>query len=232
MMRKQTDLRVRRTRALLRDALIDLIPEKGFDAVTVGDISKRAMVNRATFYRHYQDKYDLVASIFQDAVDSLISELGSPPDDFESFYRLIRDFCVAPANQVSPDLNLPLEALSKFFEHFARHVRLYRAMLGKRGNTWFTAQMVNYIADGFQKRVTRSRLASQVLQSQKEGDMPLDVATVCLASWLVSVLTWWLENGMAYSPQQIGIWSSLIICRGLHFAMGLNISVLNGSNDA
>jgi TctA family transporter len=105
-------------------------------------------------------------------------------------------------------------------------------MLGKRGNTWFTAQMINYIADGFQKRAMRSRLASQVLQSQKEGDMPLDVAMACMASWLVSVLTWWLENGMTYSPQQIGIWSLLFISRGFHFAMGINISVLTGSNDA
>jgi hypothetical protein len=65
-----------------------------------------------------------------------------------------------------------------------------------------------------------------------EGDVPLDCALACLASWLVSVLTWWLENGMTYSPQQIGNWSLLIICRGFHFAMGLNVSVLNESSDA
>ena len=45
--------------SLLREALIDLIDEKGLDAVTVGEISERAMINRATFYRHYQDKYEV-----------------------------------------------------------------------------------------------------------------------------------------------------------------------------
>jgi AcrR family transcriptional regulator len=55
----QTDPRVRRTHELLQEALIELAAERGFDAITVGDIARRAGVNRATFYRHYQDKYDL-----------------------------------------------------------------------------------------------------------------------------------------------------------------------------
>lgn len=58
---EQTDLRIRRTHHFLQEAMIELITEKGFEAITVGEIAERAMINRATFYRHYQDKYDLVA---------------------------------------------------------------------------------------------------------------------------------------------------------------------------
>ena len=54
------DLRVRRTRKLLTQALIEGTVEKGFAALTVRDITRRAMVNRSTFYRHYLDKYDLL----------------------------------------------------------------------------------------------------------------------------------------------------------------------------
>src|SRR6516162_8640216 len=54
---EQTDLRIRRTHHFLQEAMIELITEKGFEAITVGDIAERAMINRATFYRHYQDKY-------------------------------------------------------------------------------------------------------------------------------------------------------------------------------
>ena len=50
------DLRVRRTRKLLQQALIEGTVEKGFAALTVRDITGRAMVNRSTFYRHYLDK--------------------------------------------------------------------------------------------------------------------------------------------------------------------------------
>ncbi|MBZ0292889.1 MAG: TetR/AcrR family transcriptional regulator, partial [Anaerolineae bacterium] len=51
------DLRVRRTRKLLQQALIELTVERGFSEITVGDIAERAMGNRSTFYRHYLDKY-------------------------------------------------------------------------------------------------------------------------------------------------------------------------------
>ena len=63
---EQTDLRIRRTHKFLQEAMIELITEKGFDVLTVGDFAARAMINRATFYRHYQDKYDLGARIFEE----------------------------------------------------------------------------------------------------------------------------------------------------------------------
>src|SRR5215472_18213541 len=122
MTREHTDLRVRRTHALLRKTLIDLIAEKGFDAVTVGDIAERAMVNRATFYRHYPDKYALVTSIFEEAVNQMLREIPLP----ESLEVAI------PAWGTSRDEASQLEAAvavwSVLFEHLARHARLYRVM--------------------------------------------------------------------------------------------------------
>src|SRR5579871_2390209 len=72
---EQTDLRIRRTHKFLQEAMIELITEKGFDAITVGDITERAMINRTTFYRHYQDKYDLVAKIFEETADYLVEQM-------------------------------------------------------------------------------------------------------------------------------------------------------------
>src|SRR5213083_296749 len=60
MTQSVSNLRVRRTQKLLREALIALIEERGFDALTIGELTERAMVSRAAFYRNYQDKYDLV----------------------------------------------------------------------------------------------------------------------------------------------------------------------------
>ena len=72
------NLRVRRTQKLLREALIELIEERGFDALTVGEITERAMVSRAAFYRNYQDKYDLVEQIFAEAIQALFSSISDP----------------------------------------------------------------------------------------------------------------------------------------------------------
>ncbi|HZY42942.1 MAG TPA: helix-turn-helix domain-containing protein, partial [Anaerolineae bacterium] len=73
---KKLDPRVIRTRQMLRDALVSLIAEKGFDAITVQDIADRATLNRATFYLHYQDKHELLINSLRDAIDELMADIG------------------------------------------------------------------------------------------------------------------------------------------------------------
>src|SRR5258708_14782425 len=58
----KTDKRVERTRKLLQTALIDLIGERGYDAITIQDIVDRANVGRTTFYLHYNSKEHLFMS--------------------------------------------------------------------------------------------------------------------------------------------------------------------------
>ena len=60
------DPRVRRTRQLLQQALLELMQEKRFASVTVHEIAERATVNRATFYTHFADKYDLLDSVIRE----------------------------------------------------------------------------------------------------------------------------------------------------------------------
>jgi AcrR family transcriptional regulator len=62
----KTDLRVQRTRSLLHKAFVELLHEKDFQHLTVQDIAERAMVNRATFYDHYTDKYALMNDYVRD----------------------------------------------------------------------------------------------------------------------------------------------------------------------
>lgn len=57
------DLRVRRTQKMLHDAFIALVIDKGFESITVQMLAEEAMINRATFYRHYQDKYELAERV-------------------------------------------------------------------------------------------------------------------------------------------------------------------------
>jgi len=65
------DRRVRRTQHLLARALIALTLEKGYEAVTIRDITERADIGYATFFRHYRDKDDLL----EDVLDVVLAEL-------------------------------------------------------------------------------------------------------------------------------------------------------------
>ena len=77
-MPKRRDRRVERTQQLLRGALVSLIREKGFEALTVQDIIDRANVGRATFYSHFDNKEDLLVSGFEDLRASLKAVSGTP----------------------------------------------------------------------------------------------------------------------------------------------------------
>jgi AcrR family transcriptional regulator len=109
------DLRVQRTRRLIQEAFIALTVEKGFAAVTVRDITERAMINRSTFYRHYLDKYDLLDQ-FMTNVYQLTSGVEEPEAE-------------------------GMEALPgpvKLLRHIQQHADFYRVMLGSKGDLAFT----------------------------------------------------------------------------------------------
>ncbi|MEL6269902.1 MAG: TetR family transcriptional regulator, partial [Chloroflexota bacterium] len=56
------DLRIKRSRKFLIEALLTLMKDKPFQKISVRDITEEAMVNRSTFYAHFTDKYDLFST--------------------------------------------------------------------------------------------------------------------------------------------------------------------------
>lgn len=75
------DKRIRRTKKLLKEAFIDLLKEKEFEKITVTDIIGKADFNRATFYNHYLDKFDLVKEIETELLDQFLEAIRSTYKD-------------------------------------------------------------------------------------------------------------------------------------------------------
>jgi len=121
---QSADLRVRRTRRLLQRALIELTTEKGFAALTVGEIARRALVNRSTFYRHYTDKQALLDDYAEDVYRLTVPQEGSAPGK-------------------------PPAGLINLLEHIRAHAGFYRAMLGARGDPAFARR----IQQGIERRL-------------------------------------------------------------------------------
>ncbi|MGH2520899.1 MAG: TetR/AcrR family transcriptional regulator [Anaerolineales bacterium] len=93
---KKVDPRVKRTRQWLQQALLDLMAEKNFEAITVQDIAERASVNRVTFYAHFTDKYALLEytmrAIFQKKLRAELSEGASfSPENLARLIRLVAE---------------------------------------------------------------------------------------------------------------------------------------------
>jgi AcrR family transcriptional regulator len=174
----KADRRVRRTEQLLREALIALILEKGYDAITVQDILDRADMGRSTFYAHYRDKEDLLLSGFEvlfEAFQQEYLQLAAPAKD--------------PA-QAGKDLSL------FFFRHAGSHGALYKAMIGQQGG--------RIILDNALKKLTgflREHLQTQL--SSREKSFPVEVLAHYLASTFLALLTWWLDHDQPYTAEQM-----------------------------
>jgi AcrR family transcriptional regulator len=68
------DPRVRRTRQMLQQSMSELLKEKEFVDITVQEITDRADINRATFYKHFLDKHELLNVIVREGFQTLLDE--------------------------------------------------------------------------------------------------------------------------------------------------------------
>jgi AcrR family transcriptional regulator len=176
------NLRVRRTQKLLREALIELIEDRGFDALTVGEIAERAMVSRATFYRNYQDKYDLVEQIFAEAMQTLFNVISQS------------------------DTEHPPRIWVKFFEHIGEYERMYCALLGRKGSPWFVLRMRASMVD-LVKQISSWQPATHGSLFPPSDEFVPDL----VATMFVEAITWWLEQGMPYPPEEMARRCALLV---------------------
>ncbi|MEF2292550.1 TetR/AcrR family transcriptional regulator [Virgibacillus dokdonensis] len=80
MSNPNTDPRMRRTRKLIMDSFITLSNKKEFKDITVTDITNEATINRATFYYHFEDKFDLLEQALE---EGLITNITFDLSDYE-----------------------------------------------------------------------------------------------------------------------------------------------------
>jgi AcrR family transcriptional regulator len=174
--RPSADLRVQRTHKLIREALLELTVQKGFSNVTVRDITKHAGINRATFYRHYQDKFDLL-----DQYAEAVYELLDAPDTGSLMIGENRS-------------EKPPSGLVRMLEHIRTNAKFYRVMLGKNGDPAFAEKIRKYV----EKRMRLSFPDTLV----NEGNF-VELNLSYMSSGSVGAVLWWLDHDMPYSPEEL-----------------------------
>ena len=205
---RRIDPRIERTREALRDALMALIEEKGFDAISVQDIAERAGLNRATFYLHYRDKQDLLIRTSEAVFDSLVAEAG-------------------PIDRGNLAFQKPPQQVVILFQHLAKHRDFYRVMLGRSGVPAFVARMREYLVT-----VTQLRMASlhtiypaavQILDDMFISEY--------VAGALLSIIIWWLDNDLPHSPEYMADRFGWLSVAGTYRMMGIEPPSLDTEPD-
>lgn len=182
MSKKKLDPRVARTHQLLRDSLVELIHERGYDKIKVQDITERATLNRATFYLHYRDKLDLLSQsteeILKDLMKGINDALGQKEEiDFQS--------------------DQPHDTFVRIFEQISLNSKLYKVFLTEKNMPHFTSQMMDVFVDFITKGM------SHMQPDDHKLTVPREIAIRYIASAFLGVITWWLENDMPYTPKHM-----------------------------
>jgi AcrR family transcriptional regulator len=196
-----TDLRVRRTRKLLRDALVALMEQSGYEAININQLCERAMVNRATFYRHYRDKFDLLTHCMDDVFDDLIRQTTPPPRRAEEV-----------------DLEAGYQNIVLLFNHVAEHAAFYRLMLGQSGSGAFRAQVERYLQQVLHQRWEQAR---HVYVQPPRLAPPMIIAYQSAA--FIGLVQWWTEQGCRETPADMARNALKLLLYGVGWAFGMDI---------
>jgi tetracycline repressor-like protein len=115
----------------------------------------------------------------------------------------------------APEAQRTPEPYVKMFEHFAQHERLYRALLGKRGSSWFVTKMRTALTETLSERLLALAYAlgsKQIAESRAFAD---GFVPALLAAQLVDAIIWWLEQGRPYTSRQISTYCYHLMCSTL-----------------
>ena len=165
----KTDRRVQRTRELLQKALIELITERGYDAITIQDIVDRANIGRTTFYLHYNSKDELFISCHE---------------------AMVSKFLIAPLHPLSREELLSPDApqgLKSAYQHLEDSRAMLYAIFQGKDSLLIMRQIRDWNA-----REIETNLRN--VFAEAESTIPLDVLANYLAGAQIALMHWWLEK--------------------------------------
>jgi len=192
------DARVRRTRTAIREAVQELAEERGFAALTIAGIARRAGIHRATFYAHYPD----TAAVVRDAITRMLEDLRA------------RQEVPTPAGLARFEPERPHPNAVRWFEHVQDNARFYRAILVEDTLAGFAGDL---------ERAIRGYALKRLAAWPAPLAPPMPEAAVLAASSAMNLglVRWWLEQGCTPEPAAMAVHQQRLMARGILAAIGL-----------
>ncbi|MBD8004961.1 TetR/AcrR family transcriptional regulator [Bacillus norwichensis] len=203
MRERNLDLRVIRTKDSIRNALVELMEEKGFEAITVKDITNRAKINRGTFYAHYQDKFDLMTKCQEDIMQEMYSIVK------QNFPNVMTEL----ETNGSPEQ--PFTIAVYIFDYLNENSGFMKAVLSPKGDLSFQTKLKEFMWRTIFENNTNALINKENLL------VPGQYLTSYIASAHIGVIQQWLNSGRKETPQEMAQILSTITMNGPFFAAGL-----------
>lgn len=180
----EEDPRVKRTQKGLWEALRTLLEERCFEQISVTDICEEATINRTTFYKHFESKYELLSYGLK--------------YDLANAQRKRRRVRGAEERE---------QWVAQFLEEIASDRHYYRRLLVDKEDQWLSTLLRRQMAENIEARLANAQAHG------RHFTIPLPVIAQFYAGARLALITWWLENEGSVSPEELAhSWRSL--CQG------------------
>lgn len=180
------DRRITKSKKALRDALIVLMEERGFDGFTVNDLCERADLNRGTFYNHFHDKDDLLATLEDEIMDDL--------DQFQGQMQClsVRELLKYRATR------RPLPFLVDLFNYLREQGDFLHAVLGPGGDVRFGPRLRDAVCTNLIQSILHERY--------RNNPSPfVQYYVAFFASAYLGVIMRWIETGMQETSEDMAL---------------------------
>ena len=179
------------TRQKLLEATREVIVERGYSDVEILDITERANVSKATFYKHFPNKEACVRELMLAGFDTLVERIFEGGRRAES-----REAWIA-------------ESFREAFAWADHNRQLLLIMVGGRASGQLGVFGRYYLVEHIERGLEEFGLFPE------NGDIPRVVKAQVMAGVLIQLLGWWLENDTGYSPGDLADLLQRVLERGI-----------------
>lgn len=174
---QKMDLRIRRTHKLLTDALFALLETNPYEDISVVTICEKAMVHRATFYKHFKDKDEFVAHVAREKLHELFVEsiTNSNNSDLKQLYKSVVDTTLS------------------YIENNKQMLRF----AAKNSSAELIAQIHSTIQNSMEKFIELAKSHGEVYNA------PTDITASFISGGFITLILWWINNDTGYTKEDI-----------------------------
>ena len=183
-MNKKDDLRVIKTIKLIYQTLLELMKEKTFEEIKVSDICSKAMINRSTFYAHYEDKYELLIDFLSNLKEEFARELNESCKENLS----IREYYI--------------RLISLFLDHIDSKRDVYNSIMVNNRSSIMMDILLSVVNDDILKRFKENDINLKV---------PTEVISKFYLGGVINIGMEWLSNSNKYTKEEILDYLELLI---------------------
>lgn len=182
-MKEKIDLRIIKTNKILFDALITLMKQKDFERIKISDICDVALINRSTFYAHYEDKYDLLLAMIEDLKNTLENELKKNKEEISKNYFM--------------------DLLKILINHIDEKRETYNSILMHDKN----GILIDFFIDVSNRDLTNRLKNNNVIIS----NVPLDIITKFYLGGIVTIGVNWIKSKEKYTKEELLLYLDKLI---------------------